>query len=87
MNLWLVVGLRWRVAGVLWSNIIAKRSWAGAWPRGLSARWDCTFSRRATRDLLRYGLPMMATWAATFIVTYGDRYILQAQGGSSHVGL
>src|SRR5688572_2455766 len=87
VNLWLVVGLRWGVAGVLWSNIIANLivgGWMAAWVvREVGLR----ISRRATRDLLRYGLPMMATWAATFIVTYGDRYFLQAKGGSAIVGL
>jgi O-antigen/teichoic acid export membrane protein len=87
VNLWLVVGLRWGVAGVLVSNIIANLivgGWMTAWVvREVGVR----ISRRATRDLLRYGLPMMATWAATFIVTYGDRYFLQAEGGSAIVGL
>ena len=87
LNLWLVVGLRWGVAGVLWSGIIANLlvgGWMTAWVvREVGLR----ISRRATRDLLRYGLPMMATWAATFIVTYGDRYFLQAKGGSALVGL
>jgi O-antigen/teichoic acid export membrane protein len=87
VNLWLVVGLRWGVAGVLWSSIIANLivgAWLAAWVvREVGLR----ISRRATRDLLRYGLPMMATWAATFIVTYGDRYFLQAHGGSAIVGL
>lgn len=87
VNLWLVVQLRWGVAGVLWSSIAANLivgGWMVVWvvrEVGLRA------SRRATRDLLRYGLPMMATWAATFIVTYGDRYFLQAIGGSDIVGL
>jgi O-antigen/teichoic acid export membrane protein len=86
-NLWLVVGLRWGVAGVLWSNIIANvivGGWMAAW---VVRQVGLHISRRATRDLLRYGLPMMATWGATFIVTYGDRYFLQAAGGSAIVGL
>jgi O-antigen/teichoic acid export membrane protein len=86
-NLWLVVGLGWGVAGVLWSNLLANAVVGGWLVTWVLRQTGWTFSRSATRDLLRYGLPMMATWAATFIVTYGDRYFLQAKGGSAAVGL
>ena len=86
-NLWLVVELRWGVAGVLWSNLLANAVVGGWLVTWVLRQTGWTISRKATRDLLRYGLPMMATWAATFIVTYGDRYFLQATAGSAAVGL
>jgi O-antigen/teichoic acid export membrane protein len=86
-NLWLVVGLEWGVAGVLWSNLLANAVVGGWLVTWVVRQTGWTISRSATRDLLRYGLPMMATWAATFIVTYGDRYFLQAKAGSAAVGI
>lgn len=86
-NLWLVVGLRWGVEGVLWSNLLANAVVGGWLVTWVIRQTGLRISRKATRDLLRYGLPMMATWAATFIATYGDRYFLQAKGGSAAVGI
>jgi O-antigen/teichoic acid export membrane protein len=45
------------------------------------------FSRSATKDLLRYGVPLMASWAAAFLTTYGGQFFLQAAGSSTAVGL
>jgi len=45
------------------------------------------FDQRAVRDLLRYGLPLVAMQVATFIATFSDRYFLQALGDEAAVGL
>lgn len=45
------------------------------------------YSPAATRDLLRYGVPMIGTQLATFVATFGDRYFLQATGDEAVVGL
>jgi O-antigen/teichoic acid export membrane protein len=45
------------------------------------------FSRGAARDLLRYGLPMVGTQVAGFVLTLGDRYFLQNSGNAAMVGL
>lgn len=45
------------------------------------------FSRGATRNLLRYGIPLIATEIATFAMTFGDRYFIQAESDSAAVGL
>jgi O-antigen/teichoic acid export membrane protein len=41
----------------------------------------------ATRQLLAFGAPLIATQMAMFVVTYGDRYFLQAAAGPGVVGL
>jgi O-antigen/teichoic acid export membrane protein len=46
-----------------------------------------SFSRSATKDLLRFGVPLMATQIATFILTFGDRYFLQRSATTTDVGL
>jgi len=45
------------------------------------------FSNRAARDLIRFGMPFVATQVATFILTFGDRYFLRRVTDTSAVGL
>lgn len=45
------------------------------------------YSRRVAGDLYRFGVPLMATQAATFILTFGDRYFLRATATLGVVGL
>jgi O-antigen/teichoic acid export membrane protein len=45
------------------------------------------FSKRWARGLLRYGLPLMATQLATFVVTFGDRYFLRVHADITAVGI
>jgi len=45
------------------------------------------FSSRAARDLLRFGIPMVGTQIAGFVLTMGDRYFLQQSGDTAIVGL
>jgi O-antigen/teichoic acid export membrane protein len=45
------------------------------------------FSKDAARDLLRFGMPFVATQVATFILTFGDRYFLRRVSDTSAVGL
>jgi O-antigen/teichoic acid export membrane protein len=46
-----------------------------------------SWTRRASRDLVRYGFPLMATQVATFATTFSDRFFLQAVADESVVGL
>ena len=87
LNLLLVVHFEMGVKGVLISNLIAAGV-VGVWLTGMVVRdVGLRFSRDATRDLLRYGIPMIGTWLAAFISTYADRYFLQATGDTAAVGL
>lgn len=45
------------------------------------------FETRAARDLVRFGLPLVATQVATFFTTFGDRYFLQDVVGEAAVGI
>lgn len=86
-NLVLVVHFEMGVKGVLISNVIASGI-VGVWLTVVVVRdVGLRFSRAATRDLLRYGVPMIGTWLAAFISTYADRYFLQATGNTAAVGL
>lgn len=86
-NILFLVFLGMGVKGVLLSSLIASTA-VGVWLAvGVFRDVGFHFSRAATRDLLRYGLPMIATSIATFITTFGDRYFLQAAGDTAAVGI
>ena len=75
------------VVGMLISTLIASvllgvgLSWHML--RGVGAQ----YSRRAAGDLVRLGLPLVATQFASFIYTFGDRFFLEALVGTAAVGL
>ncbi len=45
------------------------------------------YSERATRDLFRFGVPLIAVNFATFFVTFGGRFFLQHSADETAVGL
>jgi O-antigen/teichoic acid export membrane protein len=87
LNVVFLIVLGLGVKSLLMSSLIANLI-VGVW---LSAQLirevGLGFSRQATRDLLRYGIPMIATQLATFVVTFGDRYFLLASSDATVVGL
>jgi O-antigen/teichoic acid export membrane protein len=86
-NVLFLVQFRMGVAGILWSSVISNLAvggWVTVWAiRRVGLHW----SPSVTRDLVRYGAPMIATQFATFIATFGDRYFLQAHSDTTAVGL
>ena len=87
LNLVFVVYLRLGAEGVVLSTLVA----SGIVGAGLAAYLVRTvgwsFSPSAARGLLRFGLPFMATQAATFLLTFGDRYFLRTASDVSVVGI
>lgn len=45
------------------------------------------FSRPACWDLLRFGIPFVGTQIATFVMTFGDRYVLKVATDLTTVGI
>ena len=86
-NLLFLVYLDMGVRGVFISNLIAN----GVIGLGLFgfvlSRVGFRLSGSVLSDLVRYGVPLVATQFATFIATFGDRYFLQDAGDSTVVGL
>ena len=87
LNIVLIVGMGMGVKGVflstLGSNLVVG-IWLGAWTIrqvGLRVQPD------QLRSLVRYGIPLIGVQAATFTMTFSDRYFLQAAGDESTVGL
>ena len=87
LNLILLVGLGLGVKAVFIANLAASATVGGALAWWTVRHVGIHFSRAATRDLLRYGVPLIGTQVATFILTFGDRYFLQAEVSTAAVGV
>lgn len=87
LNLLLLVHYDMGVRGVFIANLIASLVVGAGLATLLIRTVGLHFSRSATKDLLRYGIPLIGTQLATFAVTFGDRYFLQSAAGSTVVGL
>lgn len=87
LNIYFIVVLGLGVRGVFLANLVATVV-IGLWLVIYVLRHvGFHLSPIATRQLLRYGVPLVGTQLATFIVTFGDRYFLQRAGTVSDVGI
>jgi O-antigen/teichoic acid export membrane protein len=87
LNLTFVVGLRMGVRGVFLSTLGANLLVGLALGIWTMRQVGFGISRPALRSLVRYGLPLIGVQAATFTMTFSDRYFLQAAGNEAMVGL
>jgi len=86
-NILFVVYLGIGVKGVFIANLIATSVVGLALSVYVLREVGIHYSRASTRNLLRYGLPLVVSQVALFIITFGDRYFLQASQNTSVVGL
>src|SRR2546426_271064 len=87
LNILLVVYWRRGAEGVLLSTLIANILFGLALAASMTSDVGIHISPAALRDLLRFGLPFVATQVATMIATYGDRYFLRSASDLSVVGI
>ncbi len=87
LNLLFVVALEMGVVGVFLSTLTANALVGGGLAVWLVRRVGLRWSRNWTRDLIRYGVPLMGMQVATFLATFSDRYFLLASSSESVVGL
>jgi len=87
LNLVFLVGMGLGVRGVFYSTLISNlvlAIWLGIWT---IRRVGIGIHRDILASLVRYGVPLIGVQAATFTMTFSDRYFLQAAGDESMVGL
>lgn len=87
LNILLLVYLKMGPIAVFISNAIASTLVGSVLAIGLLRDVGLHFSTPAARRLVRYGLPLVATQIATFIATFGDRYVLERHADMRTVGL
>lgn len=75
------------VLGVFLATLVANFTVGAGATIWLFRRVRLAWTPKAARDLLHYGLPLMATKLATFATTFSDRYFLQAVADETVVGL
>jgi O-antigen/teichoic acid export membrane protein len=86
-NLVFIVGMGMGIHGVFISTLISNlvlAAWMGTWT---VRQVGLGISRGPLRDLVRYGVPLMGVQAASFIITFSDRFFLQASADVSVVGI
>lgn len=87
LNVLFIVVLRMGPAGVFASSAITSAVVGTAMTVWLVRRVGMHPTRAAARDLVRYGLPLVATQFATFAATFGDRFFLEKTAGTAEVGI
>ncbi len=87
LNVLFIVQMRMGPAGVFASGLITNAVVGLGLTTWLSRRISLRPSRVAGKSLVRYGLPLVATQFATFIATFGDRFVLQKTAGTTEVGI
>ena len=86
-NVLFVVVLRWGVAGVLVSSIIASGTF-GAYMMITTVReTGLRFSTPILRQLISYGAPLVVWDLGSFVLHYSDRYFLRTYASLDAVGL
>ena len=87
LNILLVVVLQKGVAGVLVSTLITHLVGGAFLVAWMLRQTGWRISREAMRNLRRFAVPYQLTTAGTFILTFGDRFVIQAVRSAGEVGL
>jgi O-antigen/teichoic acid export membrane protein len=87
LNILFVVVMQLGVKGPLYSTLISYVLVGGVVTIMLIRDVGLSVSREAARDLLRFGVPFVATQVGSFICTYGDRFFLARAASLDIVGI
>ncbi len=87
LNIVLLIPFRMGVLGVLVSSLVTNIA-LGLFLSGYLLREvGSRFSTGASRDLLRFGVPLVVMQVATVMLAFGDRYFLNKAGDTAAVGI
>ncbi len=87
LNILLVVLWGWGAEGVLVGSLVATLALGGVLTPWMLRHTGARFDRGAMRNLRRFGVPYQIATAGTFILTFGDRFFLEASHGLAAVGI
>lgn len=86
-NILFVVYFRLGPVGLLLSTFTTYLILGGFLAAWLLRQTGFHFDFDVVRDLRRFGVPYQVAWAGSFLLTFGDRFFLQAGPGMAAVGL
>lgn len=86
-NIFFIVHLQVGPVGLLWSTFLTYVILGGFLAAWLLRQTGVHFDMRVVRELRRFGVPYQVTWAGSFLLTFGDRFFLQAGPGIATVGI
>ncbi|MGE5178135.1 MAG: oligosaccharide flippase family protein [Bacteroidota bacterium] len=86
LNIVLLVGLRWGVAGILVSNLITNVILGTAMLAYVVRSCGLGFDAALLRRMVGYGYPLVLVQVSLFGINFADRFFLQAYSGFSQVG-
>jgi O-antigen/teichoic acid export membrane protein len=86
-NLYFLLVLRLGVLGMVISGVIVNALVAVFSVRWLNRQVGLVFDRAISRKLRNYGAPYQITMVGAFVLTFGDRFILQKFRDATSVGL
>lgn len=87
LNITFIVGLELGVAGILWSTFVANLLVAVALNAWMLKQTGMHADRGTMKDLQRFGTPYKFSVAGNFVLTFGDRFFLQATRTVAEVGV
>ena len=87
LNILFLVVLRYGVISLFLSTFIAQGLFGLAITTRMLRRTGSVFSRRIAIDLWRFGLPLIVTQGAVFIMTLGGRFLLEKEAGLAVLGI
>jgi O-antigen/teichoic acid export membrane protein len=87
LNIVAVVVLRWGVWGIVYANLATSVVFFAVCLVLVARRIEWTLDRALLRQLLRFGLPLVAANLAGWSMTFMDRYLVERWAGLKQVGL
>ena len=87
LNIYLIVGLRWGVAGALWSGAITTVTLSLALVTWTLTRTGLRFDWRLAGAMARYGLPLIPASLCLLVIQAADRFFLGRLAGLPAVGV
>jgi O-antigen/teichoic acid export membrane protein len=87
LNVFFLVGLGMGVKGMLLGGLLANAIVGVPVAGWMLRRTGIRIQRRVVAMIRRFGVPYQFAIAASFLLTFGDRFILQAFRGTAEVGL
>ena len=87
LNIYFIVVAELGIAGILWSTLITNFILGVVLTASMLRRFKISFDFALFKEMLIYGLPLIGSWAGSFLLHFADRFLLQRLSSLSQVGI